>query len=132
MSDDSPPGPRVLVVEDDRDVAEVLARLLDCWGYQPLVTHDGPAALAVVAAGPPPAAALLDLGLPGMSGFELARRLRGQPGLEGCLLIALTGYGGEEVVQDCFESGIDLHLIKTTAPHQLQKVLDGRLPGRRP
>ncbi len=132
MSDDSPPGPRVLVVEDDRDVAEVLARLLDCWGYQPLVTHDGPAALAVVAAGPPPAAALLDLGLPGMSGFELARRLRGQPGLEGCLLIALTGYGGEEVVQDCFESGIDLHLIKTTATHQLQKVLDGRLPGRRP
>ena len=128
----NPPGPRVLVVEDDRDVAEVLARLLECWGYQPLVTHNGPAALAAVAAGPPPAAALLDLRLPGMSGYELARRLRGQPGLEGCLLIALTGYGGEEVVQDCFESGIDLHMLKTAAPTGLQKILDGRLPPRGP
>jgi CheY-like chemotaxis protein len=132
MSAVPPPGPRVLVVEDDRDVADVLARLLECWGYEPLVTHDGPAALAVVAAGAAPAAALLDIGLPGMSGFELARRLRGQPGLGECLLIALTGYAGEEVVQGCFEAGIDLYMVKTSAPQQLHKILDGRLPTPRP
>ena len=132
MDNAAAPRLRVLVVDDNRDVANVLAHLLECWGYEPLLAHDGPSALAVAAAAAPLAAALLDLALPGMSGYELARRLRGQPGLEGCLLIALTGHGGEAVVQDCFEAGIDLHMIKTSAPHHLQKVLDGRLPGRRP
>ena len=127
-----PPCPRVLVVDDDRDVANVLARLLECWGYEPVVTHDGPSALALVAAGPPPAAALLDLRLPGMSGYEVARRLRGQPGLEKCLLIALTGYGGEEVLQHCYEAGIDLHVIKSAVPADLQKILDGRLSPPQP
>jgi CheY-like chemotaxis protein len=128
----SPPRPRVLIVEDNQDVAEVLARLLECWGYEPLVTHDGPAALAAVAAGACPAAALLDIGLPGMSGFEVARRLRAWPGLDRCLLIALTGHGGEEVVRHCYEAGIDLHVIKTCAPADLHKILDGRLPGPKP
>jgi CheY-like chemotaxis protein len=96
------------------------------------VTHNGPSALAAVAAGTPPAAALLDLALPGMSGYELARRLRGQPGLGKCLLIALTGYGGEAVLQHCYEAGIDLHVIKNSVPAGLHKVLDGRLSPPKP
>ncbi len=122
-----PTRPRVLVVEDDRRVADVIARLLACWGYEPLVTHDGPAALALVAAGGPPAAALLDIGLPGMDGHELARRLRSQPGLDGCLLVALTGHDGEDVLRRCAAAGIDLHVSKSCIAKELQKALDARL-----
>jgi CheY-like chemotaxis protein len=128
----TPPRPRVLVVDDNRDVANVLARLLECWGYEPLVARDGPGALAVAAAGAPFAAALVDLALPGMSGYELARRLRSQPAFERCLIVALTGYGGEEVVQHCYEAGIDLHVVKSCLPADLHKILDGRLSGPRP
>jgi CheY-like chemotaxis protein len=132
MSDAPSPGLRVLVVDDDRDVADVLARLLQCWGYEPVVAHDGPAALAAAAAGPPPVAALLDIGLPRMNGYEVARRLRALPGLDRCLLIALTGYGGDEVVRNCYESGIDLHVIKSCVPEDLHKILEGRLSGGKP
>jgi CheY-like chemotaxis protein len=127
-----PPRLRVLVVDDNRDVADVLGCLLECWGYEPAVAYDGPSALAAAAAGAPPAAALLDLGLPGIDGFELARRLRSQPGLDQCLLVALTGHGGEDVVRRCYEAGIDLHVMKACVSEDLHKILDGRLSGRLP
>jgi CheY-like chemotaxis protein len=76
---DSPRPLRVLIVDDDRDTTDSLAVLLKLWGFQPLVAYDGPAALAVAAAERPDLV-LLDLSMPGMDGYELALRLRRQPG----------------------------------------------------
>jgi two-component system CheB/CheR fusion protein len=117
---------RVLVVDDDLEVVRTLSLLLGRWGYEPVVAFDGPAALAVAAAGPP-AAVLLECALPGMNGYELARRLRGLPCLGGCLLIALTACAGEEMLRRCAEAGIDMHLRKTCRPEALRKALEGRL-----
>jgi CheY-like chemotaxis protein len=119
-------GPLVLVVDDCRDAADSLALLLKGWGFQTVVAYDGPSALAVALARPP-AVVLLDLDMPGMDGYEVARRLRGQPRTAEALLIALTGYGEEEDVSRCREAGIDLHLLKPCEPEELRRVLDGRL-----
>jgi two-component system, chemotaxis family, CheB/CheR fusion protein len=89
-----------------------------------VVTYDGPAALA---SADPPSAVLVDLGLPGMDGYDLAARLRELPGMGKALLVALTGYGREEDVRRCQEAGIDLHFVKPYDPEQLRRVLDGRL-----
>ena len=121
-----PIGPWVLVVDDCHHAADPLVLLLKRWGYQTAVAYDGPSALAVALARPP-AVVLLDLDMPGMGGYEVARRLRGQPRTAEALLIALTGYGEEEDVSRCREAGIDLHLLKPCEPEELRRVLDGRL-----
>ena len=118
-------GPPVLVVDDCPYLADTLALLLKWWGYRPTVAYDGPAALALVSA-EPPAVVLLDLGLPGMDGCDLAARLRERPGMGEALLVALTGYWQEEAVRLCHEAGIDLHLLKPCDPEELRQVLDGR------
>jgi CheY-like chemotaxis protein len=122
--------PRVLVVDDDLDRTRTLALLLNCWGYEPVVAYDGQSALALAAADPP-AAALLAIRLPGMDGFELARRLRDQPGLGKCLIIALTGRGREVEVRRGPEAGIDLYLSKTCKPEDLRKALAESCPPAR-
>ena len=122
-------GPPVLVVDDCPYLADALALLLKRWGYQTVVAYDGPSALALVSADPP-AVVLLDLGLPGMDGCDLAARLRERPGMGEALLVALTGYGQEEDVRLCHEAGIDLHLLKPCDPEELRHVLDGRLAGQ--
>ena len=119
-------GPPVLVVDDCTYLADALALALRWWGYRPAVAHDGPSALALASADPP-AAALLDIGLPGMDGCEVARRLRGLTQTAKALLIALTGYGQEEDVRLCYAAGFDLHLLKPYDPEELHRVLDGRL-----
>jgi CheY-like chemotaxis protein len=121
-----PIGPFVLIVDDCRDAADSLGLLLKRWGFQTAVAYDGPSALAVALARPP-AVVLLDIDMPGMDGYEVARRLRGQPRMAEALLIALTGYGEEEDVSRCREAGIDLHLLKPCEPEELRRVLDGRL-----
>jgi CheY-like chemotaxis protein len=121
-----PLGPAVLVVDDCPYLADALALVLKWWGFRSVVAYDGPAALALVSADPP-AAVLLDLGLPGMDGCDLAARLRERPGMGQALLVALTGYGQEEDVRLCREAGIDLHLLKPCDPEELRRVLDGRL-----
>ena len=70
---------------------------------------------------------LLDLGMPGVDGYEVARRLRGRPWAAGALLIALTGYGREEDVSRCHQAGFDLHLLKPCDPEELRRALEGRL-----
>jgi CheY-like chemotaxis protein len=128
---------RVLVVDADLDASRALARRLAVWGYEPVVAYDGPAALAVAAADPRPAAALLDVTLPGMEVFELARRLRGQPGLGRFLLVALARRGAEEVVRRCYAEGFDGHLFKGSGPEAVtlvREALEGVVAGlgRRP
>jgi CheY-like chemotaxis protein len=125
MDTTRPVGPLVLVVDDCRDAADSLALLLKWWGFQTVVAYDGPSALAAALA-LPPVVVLLDLGLPGMDGYEVARRLRGRPGMGEALLVALTGYGQEEDVRRCHEAGCDLHLLKPCDPQELRRVLDGR------
>src|SRR5262249_2694853 len=83
---------RVLIVDDNADAAESLAMLLRSAGHQVMTAHDGPAALKTAEAVRPDAV-LLDIGLPRMDGYEVARRLRGQLGLTEALLVAVTGYG---------------------------------------
>ncbi|MCP3103995.1 ATP-binding protein [Myxococcus sp. K15C18031901] len=101
---------RVLIVDDNRDAADVLAEALDLLGCETRVTYDGPSALQV-APDFQPELALLDIGLPVMDGYELARHLRRQRP-QGLQLVAVTGYGQESDRQRSREAGFDAHLVK--------------------
>jgi CheY-like chemotaxis protein/anti-sigma regulatory factor (Ser/Thr protein kinase) len=116
------PGRRVLVVDDNRDAAESLAMLLGVGGHDVRTAHDGPTALAVAAASRPEVV-FLDIGLPRMDGYEVARRLRQQVGLRQALIVAVTGYGREEDRRRAEEAGFDAHLVKPADPEELQKLL---------
>ncbi len=112
----------ILVVDDNVDAAESLAVLLRLEGHEVRVANDGPAALAAAQAAPPEMV-VLDLGMPGMDGFEVARRLRGQPGSDGVLLVALTGWAQEEDRRRCYEAGFDGHLSKPVEWDALRQFL---------
>jgi signal transduction histidine kinase/ActR/RegA family two-component response regulator len=113
---------RVLLVDDNADGAESLAMLLRLWGHEVAVAHDGPAGLRSAAA-QRPAVALLDISLPGMDGYELARRLRALPGLGRTMLVAMTGWGREEDRSRSREAGFDAHLVKPLELTALQELL---------
>lgn len=115
-------GLRVLVVEDDADTAAALAQLLELEGCRVRVTADGPAALQA-AESDQPAVVLLDLGLPGMNGYDVARGLRAQRVDRRPLLIAVTGRGELEDRVRSYESGIDLHLTKPVDIGELRHFL---------
>jgi len=102
---------RVLVVDDNDDAADLLAEVLDTMGHEVSKAHDGPEALAV-AEERRPEIALLDIGLPVMDGYELARRLRAMDGLGGIKLVAVTGYGQASDRRRSEEAGFDAHLVK--------------------
>jgi signal transduction histidine kinase/DNA-binding response OmpR family regulator len=104
-------GRRVLVVDDNHDAAESLAMVLRLNGHAVSVCHDGPTALSMALA-TRPEVVLLDIGLPEMDGYEVARRLRACPGPNGMLLIAVTGYGQEQDVRRSRAAGFDHHLVK--------------------
>jgi signal transduction histidine kinase/ActR/RegA family two-component response regulator len=116
--------PRLLIVEDQRDAAEGLAELMRMRGFAVEIALDGTAGLASVEVRPP-AVVLLDLGLPGLDGFEVARRLRQLPGGREAMVIALSGYGRDEDRQRGREAGIDHHLVKPVELRELDKVLAG-------
>ena len=115
-------GYRLLVVDDNRDAADSLALLLRLQGHEVRVAHDGPAALEMVN-GYRPALVFLDIGMPGMDGYEVARRLRQQPGLENVRLAALTGWGQQEDRRRTAEAGFDHHLVKPVEPKALEGLL---------
>jgi signal transduction histidine kinase/CheY-like chemotaxis protein len=119
-----PPKRRLLVVDDNEDVARSLAMMLRLQGHEVRVAGDGPSALEIARADRPELV-LLDLGMPGMDGFEVARRLREEPGLEGVTLVALTGWGQEADRRRTREAGFDAHLVKPVEPEQLQHLLAG-------
>jgi two-component system CheB/CheR fusion protein len=112
----------VLVVEDELAVAEMLVLLLELWGHTVQAVHDGPAALAA-APSFRPEAVLCDIGLPGMDGYELARQLRQQEGLNKSVLVAITGYGQEQDRRRAQDVGFDHHMTKPVDPAALAKLL---------
>jgi PAS domain S-box-containing protein len=113
---------RVLVVDDSRDGADSLAMVLQTLGANPRVAYDGPSALEALREHRP-AIVLLDLGMPGMDGYEIAARMREDPASQGMLLIALTGYGGEADRHRSQEAGFDDHYIKPVDPARLRVIL---------
>jgi CheY-like chemotaxis protein len=113
---------RVVVVEDSADSREVLAELLQLLGHQVLTAADGPEALRL-AQEQMPETFVVDMGLPGMDGYQVARALRQLPGGEQLLLIALTGYGTLEDKERAREAGYDAHLTKPADIDELQRLL---------
>jgi PAS domain S-box-containing protein len=113
---------RVLVVDDNVDAAESMATLLHALGHTVKTVHDGPSALEAVRSFRPEVV-LLDIGLPGMSGLDVARALRAQPENRDLLLVAVTGYGQEEDRRRSGEAGFQHHLVKPVAPAELCNLL---------
>ena len=130
-----PPGPgtgaallartsrrRVLIVDDNRDAAESIAQFLELEGHEVKSVGDGMLALASVPVFMPQVV-LLDIGLPGLSGYEVAKRLRGMPSMQDTLLVAVTGYGQREDRQLAADAGFDHHFVKPTDPRQLAELI---------
>jgi len=115
-------GLKVLVVDDSTDAARMFALMLKLEGHDARPAHDGLAALAAVKDFTPDAA-FLDIRLPGMDGYELARRLREVPSLTGLVLVAMTGFGEEEDRRRSLEAGFDHHLVKPADPALVGKIL---------
>jgi PAS domain S-box-containing protein len=113
---------RVLVVDDNCDAADSLGVLLTLLGVEVQVVHDGPAALQALTTFRP-ALVLLDIGMPGMDGYEVAHRIREQPAFRELMLIALTGWGQEEDRRRSHRAGFDYHLIKPTDLEALQALI---------
>jgi signal transduction histidine kinase len=111
-----------LIVEDNEDGREMMAMLLDSFGTRVLQAADGAAGLAAARAHRPDIA-LVDIGLPGMDGYEVARRLRADPATQGMRLVALTGYGLLEDRQRALQAGFDLHLVKPVPPERLREAI---------
>jgi signal transduction histidine kinase/PAS domain-containing protein len=115
-------GTRILVVDDNRDAAEMLQSALEIYGCQVEVAHDGPQALKLAATHVFDAA-LLDIGLPVMDGYELAGRLKRQPNLEHARLVAVTGYGQDSDRRRALAAGFEEHLVKPVDMGKLQKIV---------
>ena len=115
-------GRRILVVDDNVDGATMLAMMLGFYGHDTRTAFSGPEALEI-AAGFHPEMVLLDIGLPGMDGYEVARRIRADPQLNGIVLVAVTGWGSEADRQRSKNAGFDEHLTKPVEPGALEEVL---------
>src|SRR5439155_25414849 len=102
---------RVLVIEDNLDSAETLAAMLDAMGHEAFVAHDGVAGIELFSR-VKPSVVLLDIGLPGISGFEVAEQLRAEKPSNDIKIIALTGYGSDSDRQRARAAGFDHHLVK--------------------
>jgi signal transduction histidine kinase/CheY-like chemotaxis protein len=113
---------RVMVVDDNVDAAEMLAALLEAQGHAVSVAYDGHGALEA-ARRERPDVLLLDIGLPDMDGYELARRLRAQPENAGAVLVALTGYGQQQDRSNAQAAGFDHYLVKPADLNQVGEVL---------
>ena len=116
------PRRRILVVDDNNDAAHALKLLLESDGHEVRVASDGAGGLAL-AREYRPDVALLDIGLPSMDGYELARRMREEPALEGTLLVAVTGYGQMHDRARGSASGFNHHLVKPVEFSALQRLL---------
>lgn len=121
---------RVLIADDNRDAAMGLGRLLSATGKETRVVHDGLAALAAVSEFRPHVI-LLDLGMPGMDGLEIAARLQSLPAGETVILIAVTGRGTSDDRQQTARAGFAAHLVKPIRIEDLEATLENLLSGNR-
>jgi signal transduction histidine kinase/DNA-binding response OmpR family regulator len=119
---------RILVVEDNADIRETLKELLEIEGHEVTVAVDGNAAVAVASNGHEHDVALVDIGLPGLDGYGVARKLRDIQKQRGYprRLIAMTGYGQAEDRRRALEAGFDAHLVKPVDPEMLTRLLDAQ------
>jgi CheY-like chemotaxis protein len=113
---------RVLVADDNRDAAETLAVVLRLEGHDVEVAHDGPTALLLFERHRPDVA-LLDVGMPGLDGYEVARRIRARADSAHVLLIAVTGWGQEKDRRQSADAGFDYHLTKPVEPDALIRLI---------
>ena len=116
------PSLRVLVVDDNVDAAETMLLLLKASGHTVRTAYDGPTALEV-AIEFHPNIVLLDIGLPGIDGYEVAKRLRHEPDLSGVVLVAMTGYGTEADKQLSKDAGFNHHLVKPASFIKVKEIL---------
>jgi len=121
---------RVLVVDDNEDAADSLATLLNVMHYQVRVAYDGPEAIEA-ADEFAPAVALLDIGLPKLSGYDIARHIRSTRG-DDVLLVAITGWGQEEDKRKAREAGFDHHFTKPADFEVLLQLIEQEMKGRTP
>ncbi len=121
-----PPTPiarrRILIADDNKDSAETLAALLRMDGHEVSTVHDGPVALSAFGAFKPEVA-LLDIGMPGLTGYEVARRMRQSGSGARLTLIAITGWGQDVDKERAFAAGFDHHLTKPVDPRRLTELL---------
>ena len=117
---------RVLVVEDNAEARVGLCRLLTRWGHRVTPAADGEECLKLMRESPPDVA-LVDIGLPGISGYDVARAVRSEPALAGIVLIALTGYGQEKDRDMTTEVGFDKHLVKPVDLADLTEIFGARV-----
>jgi CheY-like chemotaxis protein len=116
-------GKRILVIEDNRDSADSLRLLLECYGYEVAVAytgHDGVQATEQYH----PDVVLCDIGLPGLDGYGVARRLRANPATAKARLLAVTAYAQDEDRCRSHEAGFEHHLVKPVDPDALRRVLN--------
>jgi PAS domain S-box-containing protein len=118
---------KILAVDDNIDAANTMAMLLRILGHDVRTAHDGASAIESAQVWRPDIV-LLDIGLPGMDGYEVARRLRAIAELGGCVLVAVTGYGQEEDRRRSANAGFDHHLVKPVDPQALTGLLAECLP----
>ena len=118
----APGGLRVLIADDNRDAAAALGALLELAGHSVTLVHDGPGALQAAQAGMPDAV-ILDIGMPDMNGYEVARVMRQQDWGRHVLLIAVTGWGQAADKEQARAAGFDRHLTKPVAPEAIEAAL---------
>jgi CheY-like chemotaxis protein/two-component sensor histidine kinase len=115
-------GRRILVVDDNVDAATSVGSLLKMWGHEVQTAYNGPDALSMARTFRPQIV-LLDIGMPGMSGYDVAKQLRSEPEFRGVIITALTGYGQPEDRRRSREAGFDHHLTKPPDPTALAALL---------
>jgi len=115
-------GLRIVVADDNVDAANMLSALLEASGHTAEPVHDGLQALRRIESVRPDLA-ILDIGMPSLNGYEVARALRATPGNDGIMLVALTGWGGELDRERSTNSGFDAHLTKPAAAGDLERIL---------
>jgi two-component system, OmpR family, response regulator len=116
------PNRRILLVDDSVDAAQAMSMLLEALGHEVRTEYDGPRALASVDQFRPDVV-VLDIGLPGMDGFEVARELRKRDATRHVLMLAMTGYGSDADRQDALAAGFDHHLTKPVSIDALEALL---------
>jgi CheY-like chemotaxis protein len=112
---------RIVIVEDNPDAAQSLAMFLQMVGHDIRIAHNGVEALEATETDVPDLM-LIDIGLPGIDGFEVARRIRARPALRGAVLMALTGYGSSEDRERALAAGFDGYLVKPVDPDELLEL----------